>query len=484
MAEAPSTQRLRLLLGHPFDFEWTEFYNVAATADDESLRKRAEAAVRNETDPRRLVRALHFLARLGGWEPPPADLARLMDALSQNDSGDAAHMLLRYSRIPATTPASALKPLVRAADSLSEEAWQYEAFLHVKRRPALHGAEWIARARSAPLTARRHGAESADDDIAVAQGIERFAARVEELFGTHTLRHTQQFPDGIAGEIDGAAFDRWVDRLRERRDSRLLFDPGVIIPVVRHALQTKHPAARELWMLAYPFPRGRFGSVSRIVVQGLDWALVELHDVSLDDALARELLRELILDCRSNSELMSIALAARLESTARLTTVVEELLDSGRESDRVRARFVAGWMPESAALRRRLTAPDPSSWVDRIGESAIRRLDREQWAREWLRRFLAEARRSRRWAAGRLFLACTDAATPFWAHGMIHESQSPASRRSEAVLLVGKIRNDVDDREHRDNFLGYSIRELESVVPPWRTSVNWSDIEVRPEEPT
>jgi len=429
------------------------------------------------------MRARHFLAYLGGWKASPSDVARLTEALSLNDAEHAAYTLLRFSWIPTATTASSLRPLVRATDSLSEEAWQYEAFLDVTRRPGLRSAEWIARARSAPLTARQHGVESADDKVAVAQGIEQFAARVEERLGRQNLRRIDQFPGGIASEIGTAAFDRWVARLLESRAQHLLFDPGVMIPVVRHALRTKHPAAKELWTLVYPFQRGRFSSAQQIVIAGLDWALVELHDPTLDDALAREILRELIIDCRSNSELISVALGARLKSLARLTAVVEELLDSGHESDRARARFVAAWMPENVALRRRLSIPDPSCWVGRIGESAIRRLDREQWAREWLRRFLNEAHRARRWAAGRLFFACSDAATSLWADNVIRNSRSPASRRSEALLLVGKISKDVEGHEFRDKSLGYTLRDLASVVPPWHERVRWDDIEVRPETP-
>ncbi|HXA19569.1 MAG TPA: hypothetical protein VN380_21445 [Thermoanaerobaculia bacterium] len=110
MAGAPPSERLRLLLDHPFgDFEWTEFYEVLAATGNDELRRRTAQVVRKERDPRRLKRARYFLANQGGWEASSADLARLISDVSQEDSGgDAARTLLRYSRIATTTPASAL----------------------------------------------------------------------------------------------------------------------------------------------------------------------------------------------------------------------------------------------------------------------------------------------------------------------------------------------------------------------------------------
>ncbi len=485
MAGAPMSERLRLLLDHPFaDFEWTEFYEVLATTGNDELRRRTAQAVREERDPHRLKRARYLLANQGGWETSSADLAGLISDVSEEDSvGDAARTLLRFSRIDTTTPASALGTLVHVAGSFSEEAWQYEAFLHTKRNPGVHGAEWIARARSAPLTARYNGAKGLDDDVVVAEGIERLAARVNHSLTLDVPGMSEQYPEGIAYEISDSAFEGWVAHLLESL-GRWRVDGGVLVPTLRRALKTRHPVAKKLWDIAYPFQRSRVSFKEQFSVKGLDWTLVDIHDPAIDDGLARELLRELVVDCRSNSELVSVAMGARLESLTRLTAVVEALLDDGDEADRARARFIAGWMPESASLRQRVSAPDPSRWVDRMGQIAIQRLDRERWAREWLRRFLNEKRRPHRWAAGRLFFACSDAATPFWADDIIGDSRAPSSRRAEAVLLIGKIRKKVDDSELRDTFLGYSVRELSEVVPPWHESLHWEDIDVKSQNPS
>jgi hypothetical protein len=218
---------------------------------------------------------------------------------------------------------------------------------------------------------------------------------------------------------------------------------------------------------------------TRFTVKRLDWTLRLIHDPTLDDALSTALLRDLIADCRSDSELVSVALGARLRSTTRLASVVADGLSNDDPAARARVRFIAGWMPEDHALRARLAATDPSRWVERIGQYAVHRLDREQWAREWLRRFLAERSSTRRWAAGRLFLECADAATPFWTDEILYAERELAhpTRRADAALLLRRLRAKPDDSELRDNFLGYPVRELAETVPPWRHPTYWEDVQ-------
>jgi hypothetical protein len=176
---------------------------------------------------------------------------------------------------------------------------------------------------------------------------------------------------------------------------------------------------------------------------------------------------------------MQIALAARVEPPDRLIFVVDELLKSAEELDRARATYVAGWMPHDSTFRARIVPNDPSPLVRRIAEAATHRLDRERWAHHWVSRFLFERRAERRWAAGRLFVACSDAATPFWAKEMIwNASGVPAIRRAEASLLLDTLRKKPDDSELRDVFLGYRVRELEGIVTPWRHPIRWEDIDV------
>ncbi|MDQ3283471.1 MAG: hypothetical protein M3Q69_18885, partial [Acidobacteriota bacterium] len=78
-----------------------------------------------------------------------------------------------------------------------------------------------------------------------------------------------------------------------------------------------------------------------------------------------------------------------------------------------------------------------------------------------------------------LFVACSDAATPFWARQTIWEaSTASAIWRAEASLLLDTIRKKPEDSEHRDSFLGYRVRDMELVIPPWRRPVEWDDIDI------
>jgi hypothetical protein len=57
-------------------------------------------------------------------------------------------------------------------------------------------------------------------------------------------------------------------------------------------------------------------------------------------------------------------------------------------------------------------------------------------------------------------------------------SAASAIRRAEASLLLDTIRKKPDDSELRDAFLGYRVRDLEQVIPPWRRAIRWDDIEI------
>lgn len=66
---------------------------------------------------------------------------------------------------------------------------------------------------------------------------------------------------------------------------------------------------------------------------------------------------------------------------------------------------------------------------------------------------------------------------------MLHrESRATSTRRAQAQLLIDKIRKKIDDAELRDNFLGYPVRDLSTTVSPWRSVLDWRDIEVTPNE--
>jgi len=481
VAQSSPSRRLRLLLAHPFEAEWYVLYEPLALGHDQALQRQAIAAVRAERDPLRRKRSRCLLLWIGGMDLTVADIQSLMTDIA-NDEGMAME-LLKQSRLAPGTPPDRLAPLTEVVNELTEVALQYDAFL-LSRRVGMEGlnAVGVVRALSAPETARANGAASdVSDEVAVTQGLQQLAARIRDHLSDpkSQIGRSEQFPVNLAAEIPQEAFETWVRLLLSSPVYAHLLHSGLLVPVVRHGLETAHPAARQLWELAYPFHRGQ-PMGTRFVEHGLDSALCDLYDPTVHDDTARMILRDLIRDSRSNSELIQIALAARVDSPARLSSIVDELLVSADELDRARVRYLAGWMPDTADLRARLIADDRSRWVKAIREAAIHRLDRERWAHHWLACFLSERRAERRWATGRLFVACSDAATRFWARKMIWKaSGSSAIQRAEASLLLDTVRNKPDDSEFRDAFLGYRVRELERVIPPWRRAIRWDDIDVR-----
>jgi hypothetical protein len=479
VAQSSASARIRLLLAHPFETEWHSLYEPLALGHDAELQQLAVAAARTERDPLRQMRSRFLLVWIGGMDLTVADVQRLVVDVAAYD--EIATHLLKNSRVAEGTPPEALAPLTKAAQGLNDAAFQYEAFL-LSRKVGMQRltAAGVIDALAAPQTARANGASvDVSDEQAVTQGLQQLAARITAHLSDpkSQLGRSEQFPTGLAADVPEETFQTWVRLLLASPVYAHLLHSGLLVPVIRHALETAHPAALQLWELAYPFHRGQ-PMGTRFTDDGLDATLYDLHDPAVSDDSARTILRDLLRDCRSNSELIQIALTAR-DEPARLMSVVDELLSSVEELDRARARFVLGWMTDSAAVRSRLTGEDPSLWVKSVSEGAVHRLDRERWARHWLARFLSERRAERRWAAGRLFVACSDTATHFWASQMIREaSHASAVRRAEASLLLDTIRKKPDDSELRDSFLGYRVRDLEQVIPPWRRPIRWDDIAV------
>ena len=480
VAQSSASTRMRLLLTHPFEVEWQSLYEPLGLGHDEALQQHAIAAARTERDPLWRNRSRCLLLWVGGMDLSAADVELLKVDVAAND--EVAIDLLRHSRLAKRTPFDSLAPLTEVARGLADAAFQYDAFL-LSRKVGMHGltAIGVVRALAAPQTARANGAPiDASDEIAVAHGLRQLAATITDHLSDpkSSIGRSEQFPTRLAADVPQETFETWVKLLLASPVYAHLLHSGLLVPVVRRALETAHPAALRLWELVYPFHRGQ-PMGTRFVENGLDAALHDLHDPAVDDITARTILRDLVRDARSNSELIQIALAGRTAPT-RLASVVDGLLLSAEELDRARAKYVLGWLPDSPDSHPRLKAEDSSQWVKHIGNAALHRLDRERWARHWLGRFLFERRAERRWASGRLFVACSDAATRFWARQMIWEaaSSSSAIRRAEASLLLDRIGKKPDDSELRDSFLGYRVRDLEQVIPPWRRVVRWDDINV------
>ena len=482
VVQSSASVRMHLLMNHPFNEEWQSLYEHLELGHDEALQVEAHAAVRTQRDRIRRNRSRGVLTYVGGMQLTAADIQ-----LSATDLANDGILteLLSTSRLAPGTAAEALSPFAKVAHTLHDTALQYDAF-RLSRKLGMHNltAAGVVRALAAPQTARANGASaSLSDEAAVAEGLQRLATSITEQLAkpNSDLGRSEQFLHNLAADVPREAFETWAQLLLASPVYAHLRHSGLLVPIVRHALATAHPAAQQLWALAYPFHRGR-PTGTRFVENGLDWSLRLLHESDIDDDTARTLLRDLVRDSRSNAELTQIALAAR-KHPARLMSVVDELLLSTEEFDRARCRYILGWLSDTPDVRDRLSADDRSRYVRTIGEAAINRLDHERWAHHWIDRFLFARRAERRWAAGRLFVACSDAATSFWAPDIIWEATTASAiRRAEASLLLGSIRKTPDDSELRDSFLGYRVRDLELVMSPWRRPVQWDDLDVTSNE--
>ena len=168
---------------------------------------------------------------------------------------------------------------------------------------------------------------------------------------------------GRSRESDIFLPDQWLSRhhaaIEDRGDgydiyARRLFSNGLLPPVVRRAFRSAHPKTHRLWAVVYPFKRDAASQGNRIVVSGgLDWAIAAIHEAAANDEIAAELLRALLQDCRSDSELVQVAMAARVTCDRRLIAAVSEGLHSPRERGRARARRAPG---DARHLHRRTAA--------------------------------------------------------------------------------------------------------------------------------
>lgn len=477
--------RLEAFLSHPFREEWSEFYDLLASSADDAFRELVVHAVRTEDDPLRVRRARYLLGSLGSAELNRSDLQRLC-ADADRPSGqeeDAASYLLRRCHVPADADESILKPLVRVARTPEEEAWQYAGWLHRQQKPDERRGAWVARAISARETASRRLPASylAKDDVVIEQALVAFLndVQVQLSIGSaaNRRRWEGEFPDIIVNYLTDTQFDAWVEGLLADAARTQWMWPGVLVSVTRRALRSGHERLAALWKLSYPFQRSRSSSFVRFTVDGLHWSLSAVQEAEAADTPATNILSELILDCRSDQELLEVVLAARNGRSERLRGILENLLADRDASVRARARFMSGWLPQMAGSAARVSSADPAGWVERIGREAAKRLDRERFATHWIRRFLSTESASERWAAGRLFLSCADAATRSWAFEEIFSSQAASTTKGEALLLLRQVRARSDDSDLQQHFLGYDVREVESVVAPWRQIGSWEEIE-------
>lgn len=312
----------------------------------------------------------------------------------------------------------------------------------------------------------------------VQEGSELRRQRQEEY---RTAWSSDEFPQELVDALGVSRFDQWVTILLRNQRHTWWQWMGLVVPVFRRALCRLHLSVNELWELVNPLAQERWPGGISYVFRGIDWVFHELSRAETGDVSARELLRRLILEARTDMHLFAIALGARCQDQRRLEKVVAQLLQSDEAEHRARAARLLGWLEGTEERLRQVLAEDPSLWVRRIAALALRTRQREAFARHWLASFLRQdLTREQRWGAAQLFLQSVDGCLEAWAFRFVRREAPDVRIRGEALLLLDAARDEVKQRRSGDldkYFLGAKVSELESGCHPWRQERSWHDLE-------
>ncbi|MFL6200518.1 MAG: hypothetical protein ACJ76J_15175, partial [Thermoanaerobaculia bacterium] len=314
----------------------------------------------------------------------------------------------------------------------------------------------------------------------VREGVEELRRRQVEH---RTVWSSEQFPQELVDALEEPRFERWVESLlRDERQTWFRW-MGLVVPLFRRALRRGHPLSERLWDFVNPLPHQQGPGGVRYLDRGIDWVFHELSRGEADDEAAGKLLKDLILDARTDRQLFDIALGARCREQARLKTVLDELLESEEAEDRARAARLLGWLEGTEDRLRRLAEADASLWVRRIADQSLETRRREGFAHHWLSRFRREdLPRIQRWGAGQLFLEAVDGTFEAWAFRLVRETAPSVRSRGEALLLLEEAGAEVKRSRTgalEKHFLHYEVAELESGTHPWRRQRSWHELEER-----
>jgi hypothetical protein len=290
---------------------------------------------------------------------------------------------------------------------------------------------------------------------------------------------SEKFPQALVDDLEAGRFTRWIEALLAKPAAELYwFWYGVLVSVFRRALREGHLLTSGLWRFVQPFQRGTEMRPVRFMHGAVDWCLVELSSTAADERTARTLLRQLILDSRTDGELLDVAVGGRYRDVARLTDIALALLQEPDPEVRTRGARIAGWLPGTETQLQALASVDPSMWVRRVASIALEDRARERFARHWLRRFLGEGSREERWGAGQLFLACIDAASSGWTKGALSEEVVDVRRRGEALLLLAAAEEPTRQARQKldKTFLEHEVSNLEEICRPWHQQKDWDEV--------
>lgn len=471
-----SSDVLDAVLDHHIGFEWRDLFEVSARLKTPSLRRLLLERIETEHDPRRLARSYYLLSDMDIKNLSPAQARKVVSSIESGDGDERIGALAVAAKAGLSDiPTEVLLPIATGSDRKTL-APRYAGWLLAHKGEAVDRLP--VRWRAVAAAKHRRFREPFLRKVEMALGI-RKGGTVSNRNEHQSTWNSEEFPRSLVDCLSEARFKRWAEVMQSGASGIRRWWTGLLIPLFRRALVQGHPSAEPLWSLVYPFQRERSGGSTRFFHGYIDWILHDLSYPEVDDQTAKNLLRSLILDCRTDRELFEIALGARYEGQSRIESVLELLLSCREPETRARTARVLGWLDGSETRLGDIAAFDPSLWVRRIAKSALEVRRNEGFSRHWFEVFLRGESREARWGAGQLFLESVDASGMIWARRFLRKATVDARVHGEAMLLLRSAEQEVKNRREAwgKSFLGYSVSGLEHLWDPWQHRADWADLE-------
>lgn len=454
------------------DSEHKETFKLAGALRTAADCSNLVNAIKDTKSPRQKRRLRFLLAQAGGALLPETEVKAISRILTTGEKLDitAALDLAAESKVTGIEP-KLLFPISRGEIAAGTFANDYASYLLV----AQHDHEQIKdhlddywRAKSA---ARRM-----EDAQAFLNEISANLADNERRVGVTHYWDRHGLPSELAKYLDRKRVAEWTKIFASWKQGGWRFGTSLIRPMFEWCLRNAAAEpARVLWPQVYPFQRHRFGGGSHFTIDGVDWVHHGLNRPQADDTLSRPFLTELILDTRTDLEILEIALGALFRGSHRLQDLAQEISAAPEAEKRVRAVAILGWLVGGKKRLETLRKSDPSIWVREQAEIALKRHALDSWARGWFEQFLTAKELASRWAAGQLFLECADRRVDTWAWKLIRESRLQRRLKGEAILLLQAAQEQTKKKADKlkSSLLGHQVSELSTVAHPWRRDDEW-----------
>lgn len=280
---------------------------------------------------------------------------------------------------------------------------------------------------------------------------------------------------------DPNRLNRWLTYLQHNSLRARVFWSGLLHSLFVFFLRNGDDKTKLIWPMVYPFSRTNVFHTVTFSREGINNLLCHLSDDHSNDALSYDFLGQLVIDARTDRELLSLAIGARLTSQKRLSKLARQLLVDSGSNKRALGCRLGGWLAGFQTDLQLIKESDPSLWVRKVASQALQSTIEETWAHYWFEKVLSQTDPDSRWGASQLFISCVDKGSVLSSHKKLNDVRLPAQVRGETWLLL-----DAADRvakrkftELQQTFLEYKVRDLEAVCHPWRPTMDWEEIEKR-----